>query len=220
MIPHSPPITYPQHARVGRVGRPRSTSSLTTSTLRSHQSAASVSTLLSRSSGCLIMTSAPELQENHGKSSLGGDDICCREGGHLVASSTLRTNSKGRVFHEHTLEIYLTRFCRPMSNDVPSTPRSRRRHASRLHRELEDEERPRRIPVSGFIGACVHTLMNELRVPVSSPHAKPLKQPETNVAHQVLHSRANQHHQTASKVNVGDVRGNGRSVNNSNNGLW
>ena len=43
---------------------------------------------------------------------------------------------------------YLIRSCRLMTDAVPSTPRSRRRQASRLERELENDERQRRVPVS------------------------------------------------------------------------
>jgi len=68
----------------------------------------------------------------------------------LLVSTVVRRDGKGEVILNGRSTGSLTYLRRLMPNAVPLTPRSRRRHISRLNRELESGERQRCVPVSNL----------------------------------------------------------------------
>jgi hypothetical protein len=159
--------------------------------------------------------------EFRGKYSRGGYDARY-EGGYVIPPfTTPTTNSKGKTTANVLPQGSLIHIYSLMFHGVPLTPRSRRRYASRLNREQEDNERPRRAPVSNALSNRSPKFRfgvanKQTRTMVYRHQGLLLRHLEVIRAYQGAQSRARVHHRTVAKPNGDDARGNGVSVNNSN----
>lgn len=158
--------------------------------------------------------------ENHGKYSRGRHDHGDEEDVNRFLPLPPERKVKVRPL-ERGGSGSLIHLCRWMFNGVPLTPRSRRRHASRLGRESDNSERQRRTPVSNYFVQPRSNLQvadEPLRVSASSHLDRLLKYPEMSMVRQAARSRAGGCCRTAVRPNGDGVRGNAVNVNNSSSG--